>query len=122
MCVQSLDPAFCFNFSIYPLGVSTLDRVCTIFSLFCQNAAHQQKAGQEKASQSTTLEPCLCLPQHCPAPLPGPSHLWEGICFLVRACSSPSTLAWNVTRDSQAHGSSSAGDREEEKRKKITVE
>lgn len=32
---------------------------------------------------------------------------WERICFRVRACSSPSTLVWNFTMDSQAHGSSS---------------
>lgn len=47
-----------------------------------------------------------------PSPLL-PSTASERICFLVRACNIPSTLASNLTMDSQAQGSSSVVERRE---------
>lgn len=110
MCVQALGLGFCLSFSVYPLGASAFDRTST-------------KAGTSPSGESPA---CLQQEEESPpasshaggvAPSPRPRRtlprplalggLWERICFLVRACSIPSTLVWNCTMDSQAHGSSS---------------
>lgn len=116
LCVSSLQILVSACFSVYPLGVSAFARISTKAgaSLRGQNPSHVSRRQARR---------CLPHPHHTWLPLlsPQPSldPQWSlgRICFLVRACSSPSTSVWNFTMDSQAHGSSSGVDRKQGKRK-----
>ena len=123
----SLDLELCLSFSVHPVETATFDRVSIKagVSLSGQNpACLPQEAGKGEPAPTPPHRAAwlpLLSPQ-CPGPWPWSQprtpapplpcvDLWKRIYFLVKACSSPSTLAWNFTMDSQSHGSSSGVDR-----------
>lgn len=97
--------------SVYPPGASAPERVCAKAGASLTKSS--AGSGQRGACPTNPTGPGS-------PPAPPPSSLWERICFLVRACSSPSTLAWNLTMDSQAQGSSSARDKKQGKKRELS--
>ena len=98
------------------------DSVCAqLLALgFCLSSVSTKARASLQGQDPARLQQEPARPHHTRsrAPLPPPNRVlltsppphrgfWERICFRVRACSSPSTLVWNFTMDSQAHGSSS---------------